>query len=97
MTRQEIEGAVIRALISIQADESGRELVPIGPDTRPIAELPGFDTLNGVEATLLLERALGRELGTDQLFVSADGRRALPVSEVVERLFSEILVGDERL
>lgn len=81
---------VIRQVIEVLGDIqriSGRNVVTLDEGTRPIGDLPGFDSLNGVEATLRIEQRLGIQFSeTNNLF--EQGNRALRVVEVAERVCS---------
>src|SRR5262245_41108795 len=57
---------------------------------RPIGDLDGFDSVNGVEATVLLEAQLGTSLGTDNLFVSLDGNSGLQIVEIAKRILKKL-------
>ena len=85
MVASEVRVKVIGVLQEIQT-LSGRGNSPITSQTRPIGDLEGFDSLNGEEATVLLEAELGCEL-KENVFITENGRRrALTVDEIVSRL-----------
>lgn len=86
MDRDDIVHQVIRAVANVQ-ETSGRGVGRIGPDTRPLKDLQEFDSLCGVEATILLSEAVGREL-PDSVFVPQVGNRLLTVNEVADRVFN---------
>lgn len=69
---------------------SGCAPVAIDATTCPLCDLNEFDSLRGVEATVLLAAKLNCEFKTGKsdvnLFVSKDGRRALTINEIVDRL-----------
>lgn len=89
MDRISIERELMEALREVQ-ELSGHAPAPIDPNTCPINELEHFDSLRGVETTFLLSMKLKCEFkspkGEINLFVSKDGRRALKVGEIVDRL-----------
>jgi len=89
----EVEELLTKALQEIQ-QMSGEEEAPIAADTCPITDLPGFDSLRGVETTCLVSAKLGKDIGTTDgqvnLFVSKDGKQALKVFEIVSRIASLI-------
>lgn len=91
MTKDEFRSMVLDVLQEVQK-MSGREWSDLCADARPIGNLDGFDSLSAVEATVMIEEKLGCELGIDSVFVSDDGRRALTLVEISERL-SELLTG----
>jgi hypothetical protein len=89
MERIEIERRLIETLYEVQ-ELSGCARVEINLKTCPIDELDGFDSLRGVEATVLLSMKLKQEFkagkGEVNLFVSKDGRHVLKVDETINRL-----------
>ena len=82
MDRDDIVRHVIVAVTQVQ-ETSGRSVGGIGPDTRPLKDLQDFDSLCGVEATVLLSEAVGREL-PDSVFVPQEGSRLLTVKEIAD-------------
>jgi len=84
MKREELIKAILDTLAQIQRI-SGRK-VPTDMDsgTRPIGGLQGFDSLNGLELTVMLPDEI--EWEGWNLCVSKDGKRALNVGEIVDRL-----------
>ena len=84
MDKQEVNTRVVQAVCVVQ-EMSGRSAGNIGSGTRPIRDLDGFDSLSGVEATVVLSELLGHELPDDfNPFVSEDGRRALSIDEIID-------------
>lgn len=86
MTAQEISTAITEAINAIQ-QTSGNPLVPVLPESKPIGDLPGFDSLLGLEVTLELERVVGN-LPWQNLFVNDHQTKALTVGEVVSRILT---------
>ena len=84
MDRDDIVGQVIEAITQVQK-RSGRSIGEINPDTRPFKNLQGFDSLCGVEATVLLSEAVGRDL-SDSVFAPEEGRRVLSVNEIADKV-----------
>ena len=82
MDKDGIVRQVIQAVTQVQ-ETSGRSVGNIGPETRPLKDLQGFDSLCGVEATVLLSEAVGRDL-PDSVFVPQIGSRLLTVNEVAD-------------
>ena len=85
MSIDEIQHVVIGVLRDVQT-LSGRACTKLGPATKPIGDLDGFESLNGVEATVMLESELGHQLGVESVFVTEDGRRAHTVVEVARQI-----------
>ncbi len=86
MTKSDIEELLIRAICKVQA-ESGREVVPVQPGTRPHDDIPDFDSLNGVEVTVeaLEELRLEKVKFNNVLF---DGQNAITISDAADRLLA---------
>lgn len=85
MTMGRIEQIIIDVLSEIQA-LSGRESIPMSSTTCAIGELPGFDSLNGIEATLEISSRLGYDFDVDNLLVDDSGDRALTIHEAADRV-----------
>ena len=90
MDRDDIVRQVVRAVAQVQ-EASGRSAGEIGLDTRPLKDLQEFDSLCGVEATILLSEAVGREL-PDSVFVPQVGNRILRISEIADSVIDCISV-----
>jgi acyl carrier protein len=84
MTPTKAKARIVKTIAQIQ-ENSGREVPEkITGRMKPIGDLVGFDSLNGLELSVLLST----EFGTDpqeNLCISEDGRRALTVNEMVAR------------
>lgn len=91
MERQELTGAVAKAVAEIQR-YSGRPVGALDGRTRPIGDLEGFDSQNGLEVAALLEARLGLTIDYNPL-VSEDGRKALRIEEAVNRLAQQMSEG----
>lgn len=85
MNPEQVQEAIIEVLGEIQTI-SGRILTPMNGTTCPIGDLPGFDSLNGIEATLQISEKFGYDFPLDNLLVDDTGHRALTIGEVVERV-----------
>jgi len=83
---QEETGVVVLNALKECQHLSGREWSDLGMDAKPIGVLDGFDSLSGVEATVMIEQRLGCTFDVESLFVSEDGKRALTLREISERL-----------
>lgn len=91
--RQTILKQLIETVTFVQEDISGNDPSEVDETTVPIKSLVGFDSLRGVETTLLLSEFLKMELKPKKgealnLFVSTDGRRALSLSETADRILA---------
>ena len=90
MDNQEIVTKVVQTVAHVQ-EMSGRPSAGIGASTRPVGGVEGFDSLSGVEATVMLSESLGVELPEDyNPFFSTDGKRALSVGEIADTLSTYI-------
>ena len=86
MDKQEILDKVVQVIVKVQ-EVSGRPSVGISASTRPVFGVEGFDSLSGVEATVMLSESLGVELpGAYNPFISEDGKQALSVAEIADAL-----------
>ena len=86
MEKQDIVAKVIQTVAQVQ-ELSGRSSAGLGASTRPARDMEGFDSLSGVEATVMLSESLGVDLPEDyNPFISKDGKRALSVSEIADNL-----------
>ena len=91
MNRDTVVSQVIDAVRQIQ-ESNGRTAGDIGPDTRPFRDVEGFDSLSGIEATIILSESLGREL-PDSVFAPSEGNRILSVIEIAENAYRHISTG----
>ena len=66
MTVKDVESALSEAVREIQT-LSGRPVEGIGPDSRPIGGIAGFDSLNGVEVGAIVTDKLGIDVGENPL------------------------------
>lgn len=89
MDDSKIRGAVIDALRQIQ-EISGRECPALADDSKPISDLPGFDSQNGVELTCAIEASLDCRIPDDENLCVADlpngRRRPRTLGEIVNRI-----------
>lgn len=84
MSRQEIVKLVTETVMEIQ-EKSGRPVPTMTGETRPLLDLAGFDSLNGLELTHMLAAALGFEPPMT-LCKSDDGRRALSITGIADKV-----------
>jgi len=87
MNQTEIEQALIKAVCQTQ-ESSGRDLINVTAETRPIGDLPGFDSLNGVETTVEAIAYIKRDLPFNNVFVAENKAKALTIREAARRLLS---------
>lgn len=86
MTRQEAETALTSVIVEIQ-EMSGRDYDDIGPGTKPIGDVPGFDSLNGLEATVEVAARLKMNIPNEaNIFTNKAGDQALSLREIGDRL-----------
>ena len=89
MTQSEIENMLIGIVCELQT-LSGREEVNVDKDTCPLDDMPGFDSLNGVEATIELASKLGVTIDLNDVFVEEG--KALTIGEAVVRVLKVMKV-----
>ena len=95
MEKQEIVTTVVQTVVQVQV-MSGRPSGGISASTRPVQDVEGFDSLSGLEATVMLSESLGIDLPENyNPFISKDGNRALSVSEIADNL--SIHIGSEAI
>ena len=95
MDKKEIVTKVVQTVTHVQ-EASGRSSAGIGASTRPVGGVEGFDSLCGLEATVMLSESLKVALPDDyNPFISKDGKRALSVGEIADTLST--YVGSEAL
>jgi acyl carrier protein len=85
MDRRQIQRVLIEVLNQIQTD-GGHPLVDMNEDTCPLDEIPGFDSLTAIEATIELASRLGHEIPRENIFVNNEGKRILCIREISEQL-----------
>lgn len=86
MEKQEIVTNVVQVVARVQ-EASGRSSGGIDISSRPVRDVEGFDSLCGVEATVMLSESLRVHIPEEHNpFVSKDGKRALSVSEIADTL-----------
>ena len=87
MNHKEAMAAVLSVLQDVQT-LSGHTWESVGPGAKPIGALDGFDSLCGIEATVILEERLDCSFGGASAFVSPDGKRALSVSQIADAVMA---------
>ena len=91
MDREDVMSLVVDAIKQNQ-EASGRAVVEISPDTRPLRDIEGFDSYSGVEASLFLSTSLDCEI-PDEVFVPERGRRVLTVNEIADNVCEHLSMG----
>ncbi len=81
MREEELQSLIVSVLHEGQT-LSGREWTDLGPDSKPVGDLDGFDSLSAVETTVAIEQRLGCKLEVESIFVSEDGKRALTLKQI---------------
>jgi acyl carrier protein len=86
MTQLDIELLLLEIVKEIQT-QSGRPLDELSTESKPIGEVSGFDSLNGVEATIDACGRLGIDVSFNNVFLDDDKRSgALTVRQAALRL-----------
>lgn len=82
MDRNEIFDILIETFSMIQ-EMSSREVPELTENTLPIGDLPGFDSLSGLEATIMLPVGLW---DGENICTSDNGKKALNIGEITTRI-----------
>jgi hypothetical protein len=95
MDRAKLQAIVLAGVKEVQED-SGRAWKDLAVSSMVIGEVDGFESINGIEATcvierLVIEQGLGTKVEAETLFT--DGRRAHTLEQAVEILAKAILTG----
>jgi hypothetical protein len=85
MNERAVQQVIIEVLTEIQT-KSGRPLIALNGQTRPIGGLSGFDSLNAVEATVELAGRLHCDMAEVNVFLNSEGTRPLCIQEITDRL-----------
>jgi hydroxypyruvate isomerase len=85
MNQNDIELALVKAVCRIH-EISGREPIPVTIETIPLADMPDFDSLNGVEATVEILEELNTEADFNNIFV--DNNVPLTIGQAAARLLN---------
>lgn len=87
MTQAEIESMLIAVVCEIQ-QVSGRKSVVVTASTCPVMDVPGFDSLNGVEATVEALERLKTEIDVNNVFIDND--RPLTIRDAASQLLGAL-------
>ena len=88
MNKDDMVRQVIDAVADVQ-QASGGSVEGVGPGSRPLKDLEGFDSLSGVEATDVLSRSLGMDL-PDSVFAPEEGNPFPSVSEIADKVLDHV-------
>lgn len=86
MTRNEMRAEVIAAITELQ-EVSGRSAHGINNQTRPIGDLSGFDSLNGIELAISISSRLGVEVD-EKIILSPDQGKSPSVAVIADRIMN---------
>lgn len=81
---EEIKSTVINVLIDIQSSND-LEVPRMGDDVCPLRDLPGFDSLNAVETTVMLSEIFDYEFDQN-LILTPPGEKLLTISDISNRI-----------
>ncbi len=87
MKLEDLESLLIEVASNLQK-MSGRETVSLTAESSPLLDMPGFDSLNGVEATVDVLSKLDLELDVINIF--ADDNKALTIREAAIRILGNM-------
>ena len=95
MNRDQVKAALVTVITDIQK-KSGRPVPTIDDGTRPMLDLPGFDSLNGVEAAASLPGELERQVETIPFWSKKNGQ-PLRLAEIVDEICKTLpATGDDK-
>ena len=86
MDHKQVTDALTQALSEIQSC-SGRSVSQMTPETRPIGDLEGFDSVNAVEAASILSGHLGQRIDP-KIMLSTNPNEPLRICDIVDRIVS---------
>ena len=81
MSELEIQGVIIATLKELQAG-LGTDPSEISSETKPLLDLDFFDSLLGIETTLVLEERLGISCKTDTIFKDKGTGEPLAIAQI---------------
>ncbi len=84
MDHQQVINALSQALSEIQSC-SGRTVSQMTPETRPIGDLEGFDSVNAVETAAILSGHLGQPINP-KIMLSTNPNEPLRICDIVDRI-----------
>ncbi|CAG1020726.1 hypothetical protein MTYM_00477 [Methylococcales bacterium] len=87
MNQSKLEQMLIDVVCQLQ-QISGRDYADVGIQTKPVEDVPGFDSLNAVEATVEIICSLNVDLEFNNVFVK--GEKILTIREAATRLLNHL-------
>jgi acyl carrier protein len=85
--RNMIRKTLVETISDIQR-EAKRKVPPLTDDTVPFDDVPGFDSVSGVEAAVLFSERM--EVEIDEIkFVSSNTGKRMPVRDIVELILQK--------
>ena len=88
MTQEDVE-ARLRGVLATILERTGQPTVTLVSTTCPLRDLPQFDSLLALEASVELETELGC-VSEENLFLDDRTKRPLRIAEIVERLCARL-------
>lgn len=96
MTKDEIRAAVTTAISEVELQCGRKPLQDIPGGSRPAIDLDQWDSLLCVEATVIVETALGKKFDVESIFVTIEPEpRARSIDEIVQTLFDALSKQEE--
>lgn len=84
MSRDDLNRIVISTITQLQ-EQSGRSARGINEKVCPIGDLPGFDSLNGLELSIELSGQLNVPIDS-KLLLTPTGGKSPTISQIVDRI-----------
>jgi acyl carrier protein len=81
MSEIEVQGVIIATLKELQ-DGLGTSTSEVTQDTKPLLDLDFFDSLLGIETTLVLEERLGVSCPVDTIFTDKATGEPLAIAQI---------------
>ena len=91
MTREEIRAAVTAAISEVEQQCGRQPPHDIPGGSRPAIDLEHWDSLLCVEATVIVESALGQNIDVESIFVTIEPEpRPRSIDEIVQLLYDAL-------
>jgi acyl carrier protein len=85
---EKIRSKLIEVITDIQ-NKSGHPITTIDDDTCPVEELPGFDSLNTIEAITIISIQLNLEIESEIMFQKENGHNPT-IREIARRIANNL-------